>query len=222
MIEHGVSAFLISPAYGDEAGIFERIGRAGIPAMQLLRLLDPRTGEFPFASPDYETGGRLATRHLAVLGARRIAFVGGLPDRPVTRERMTGYRKVMGEEGFDPVAFHGRPSRAFGREAALTIARRHPDLEAAICFSDLVALGMLSGFAEAGIRLGIDFRLVGFDDIEECALVWPQLSSVRCDVARFGRWSAEAMLAWLEDGSRPPEIHRAPVELVARRSSLGA
>ena len=78
-----------------------------------------------------------------------------------------------------------------------------------ICFSDLVALGMLAGFAQAGVRVGTDIRLVGFDDIEECALTWPQLSSVRCDVARFGRESAEAMLAWIEDGSaRPRPVSR--------------
>ena len=47
----------------------------------------------------------------------------------------------------------------------------------------------------------------GFDDIEECALTWPQLTSVRCDVARFGRESAEAMLAFVE-GRSHDEIAR--------------
>jgi LacI family transcriptional regulator len=219
MIEHGVSALVVSPAYG-EAGVFDRIARAGIPTLQVLRLLDSRTGLFPFASLDYAAGGRLATRHLVGLGARRIAFVGGLADRPVTRERMSGYLEVMAEAGLEPRLIPGRPSRAFGRDTALAVAAEG-GLEAALCFSDLVALGMLAGFAQAGVRVGADFRLVGFDDIEEAALAWPKLSSVRCDVASFGRRSAEAMLAWLEADARPPEIHRAPVELVARRSSLG-
>ena len=139
----------------------------------------------------------------------------------MTTERMSGYLAVMAEAGLEPVAFHGRPSRAFGRDMALRLAQSHPEIEAAICFSDLVALGMLAGFAQAGVRVGHDFRLVGFDDIEECALTWPQLSSVRCDVARFGRRSAAAMLAWLEAGERPPATHLAPVELIARHSSIG-
>ena len=134
---------------------------------------------------------------------------------------MEGYLAVMAEAGLEPVAFHGRPSRAFGRDMALRLAAEHPGIEAAICFSDLVALGMLAGLAQAGVRVGTDFRLVGFDDIEECALTWPQLTSVRCDVARFGREFAEAMLAWLEDGERPPETRLAPVELIPRQSSIG-
>ena len=221
MIEHGVSALVISPAYGDDGAIFTRIERAGIPALQVLRMIDERTDLFPFASLDYATGGRLAARHLVDLGARHIAFVGGLEDRPVTAERMSGYLAVMAEHGIEPVTFHGRPSRGFGRDIALALARDHPDIDAAVCFNDLAALGMLSGFAQCGVTVGGDFRLVGFDDIEECALVYPQLSSVRCDVGSFGRRSAATMLEWLETGKRPPEKDFASVGLVARQSSLG-
>jgi LacI family transcriptional regulator len=222
MIEHGVSGFLVSPTYVDEPEGLESVRRAGIPTMQVLRRIDARTDTFPFASLDYETGGRLATEHLLGLGIERIAFVGGLAHRPVTEERMAGYRAAMAAAGLETVAFHGRPSRAFGRDTALALAAEHPELEAALCFSDLVALGMLAGFAQGGVEVGADFRLVGFDDIEECALTWPQLSSVRCDVARFGRESAEAMLAWLEEGERPPATRLAPVELIVRTSSGGA
>jgi LacI family transcriptional regulator, galactose operon repressor len=221
MIEHGVSGFLISPAYVDEAEGLESVRRAGIPAMQVLRRIDARTDAFPFASLDYETGGRLAAEHLLGLGLTRLAFVGGFENRPVTVERMAGYRAAMAQAGLETVAVHGRPTRAFGRDMALGFPAACPGIEGVICFSDLVALGMLAGFAQRGVRVGRDVRLVGFDDIEECALTWPQLSSVRCDVARFGRESAEAMLAWLEDGKRPPAMHRAPVELVVRTSSIG-
>jgi LacI family transcriptional regulator len=222
MIEHGVSGFLISPTYVDEPEGLETVWRAGIPTMQVLRRIDARTDMFPFATLDYETGGRRATEHLLALGLTRIAFVGGLQERPVTEERMAGYRTAMAAAGLEPVAFHGRPSRAFGRDMALGLQEERPGIEAAICFSDLVALGMLAGFAQAGVRVGADFRLVGFDDIEECALAWPQLSSVRCDVARFGRDSAEGMLAWIEEGIQPPETRLAPVKLIVRMSSGGA
>ena len=114
-----------------------------------------------------------------------------------------------------------RDKRAFGRDTALSLRAEHPEVEAAICFSDLVALGMLAGFAQAGVAVGSDVRLVGFDDIEECALTWPQLSSVRCDVARFGRDAAEAMLGWIEEGAQPPATRLAPVELIVRASSGG-
>lgn len=219
MIEHGVSGLVISPAYGEEAATFGPLERAGIPAMQVLRRVDPRTDLFPFAAPDYATGGRLATEHLLASGARRIAFVGGLEGRPVTEERMSGYLAAMAEQGHEAFALSGRSSRGFGREAAHRLLEHHRGIEAAVCFNDLVALGMHAGFAEAGRRVGHDFRLVGFDDIEECALVWPQLSSVRCGISGFARAAADTMLGWLERAERPAPETRAPVSLVVRASS---
>ena len=60
----------------------------------------PAPRSFPFASLDYATGGRLATEHLLGLGARRIAFVGGLREPP-------GHHRA-----------HGRVSRRHGRGRA--------------------------------------------------------------------------------------------------------
>ncbi len=221
MIEHGVSALVISPTYGSEEFTFGPLVKAGIPAMQVLRQVDARTDLFPFSSFSYPEGSREATRHLIDAGARRIAFVGGLEDRPITRERLSGYLDVMREAGLDPLMLHGRATRAFGTEAALRLAAEFPDVDAAISYNDLVALGMMSGFLRTGRKVGRDFLLVGFDDIEECAQVWPQLSSVRCDISTFGRQTATAILDWLERGVQPEAETRAPVHLVVRASSAG-
>ncbi|MGB8815129.1 MAG: substrate-binding domain-containing protein, partial [Paracoccaceae bacterium] len=166
-------------------------------------------------------GGRLATQHLVDTGAKNIAFIGGFEGRPITQERMSGYLEIMAEQGLTPFTLHGRASRSFGREAARILTRDHPEIDAAICFNDLVALGMISGLAELGRPAGDRFRLVGFDDIEECAQVWPQLSSVRCDIAGFARHTASTMLNWLENGHHPAPETRAGVELIIRQSSSG-
>ena len=221
MIEHGVAAFLISPAYGGGETCFEPIRRAGIPAMQVLRHADRRTDLFPFTAPDYVTGSALAAQHLLEMGSRQIAFVGGLAEREVTLKRTTGYREALAARGMQARLFPGRPSRSFGREMAVRLNREHPEIDAAICFNDLVALGMLAGFAELGVRVGQDFRLVGFDDIEECSMVYPRLSSIHCGISEFGREAARAMLGWIGEGRRPENDQCTPVELVARASSLG-
>lgn len=218
MIEHGISALVITPAYGGDGGDFDRVARAGVPAMQLLRQADPRTDLFPFAAPDYAAGGRLAAEHLIASGARRIAFVGGLAERPVTLERMSGYLAAMRAADLAPLARPGRPTRAFGRDAGPRLA--DDGIEAALFFNDLVALGAMSGLAARGVVVGADMRLVGFDDIEESALAHPGLSSVHCCVADFARDRAEALLRWIETGAPPPATLRTPVRLEIRRSSL--
>lgn len=219
MIEHGVAGLVISPTYGDPAATLDPIERSGTPTLQVLRQVDQRGTLFPFASFDYVIGGRLATEHLLNAGARRIAFVGGLVDWPITRERMAGYLAVLGERGHDPVVLHGRPSRAFGRAAAQHVLACEPKVDAVLCFNDLVALGLLAGLAQAGRCAGADLLVVGFDDIEESREASPPLSSVRCDIAGFGQWAAESMIAWLRNGATPLPERREPVQLICRESS---
>ncbi|MDW4498874.1 LacI family DNA-binding transcriptional regulator [Sulfitobacter sp. D35] len=221
MIEHGVSAMIMSPVYGGEAKTFDTLALAGIPSMQVLRKVEPRTDLFPFAAPDYAAGSRLATEHLLRGGARRIAFVGGGAGLSVTRERMSGYLAALELAGLQPLVLPGRATRAFGRDAALRLAADNPEVDAVIAFNDQVAIGILSGCAEIGRTVGDALKVVGFDDIEEAAQTWPPLSSVRCDVDGFGRWIADTILSWLEDGKTPPPEARTPVDLVVRGSSGG-
>ena len=215
MIEHGVSALILSPCYGEP----DAFALAQVPTLQVLRRVHPDTTRFPFAAPDFANGSRIAAQHLLDQGARQVAFVGGLTGRAITLERMQGYLQVMAENDIQPVTLPGRASRAFGREAALILARDHPRIDAALCFNDLTALGLLSGCAEINRQVGQGFRVVGCDDIEECQQSHPKLTSLHCDIAGFGRRTATALLDWLETGTQPPPETRTAVSLILRASS---
>lgn len=217
MIEHGVSALILCPAYGETAATFDAIARGGIPAMQMLRGVDPRLDLFPLIAPDYLAGGRAATRQLIAAGARRIAFVGGLDGRAVTEERKSGYLEALAEAGIAPLVLTGKASRAFGRSAAAQLHAARVD--AALCFNDLVALGMLPGCQELGLRVGVDFLVSGFDDIEEAAQAYPPLTSVHCDIAGIGLLAARTVADWLENRRPPPPETRTAVTLSVRQSS---
>lgn len=218
MIEHGVSGFIISPAYGDEAATFDPLERAGIPALQVLRHVSEKTNLFPFAAPDYAAGGRAATAHLIAKGARRIAFVGGIAGRAVTAERLSGYLETLTNAGLEPHIIAGRPTRAFGHETAQWF-HANPAYDAALCFNDLVALGMLSGFAGRSTAIGTSFQIVGFDDIEDAAQSFPTLTTVQCGIADFGKRMAATIIGWLNDGTAPPPETRSPVRLILRAST---
>jgi LacI family transcriptional regulator len=219
MIEHGVSALIICPAYGDTQSTFDALARGGVPTIQMLRRVDDRLDTFPLIAPDYLSGSRQATQHLIAAGARRIAFVGGLDGRAVTEERKAGYLQVLQAEGLEPIVMTGKASREFGRSAARKLYSEKNSADAAICFNDLVALGMLSGCAEVGWQLGRDFLIMGFDDIEEAAQSYPSISSVHCDIAGIGQRAAQTVVDWLENKKAPPAETRTPVRLALRQSS---
>ncbi len=221
MIEHGVSALIICPAYGQTAATFDAVARAGVPTMQLLRCVDDRLNQFPCTAPDYPLGSEKAVRHLFEMGASRVAFVGGMEGRAGTQERKSGYMDVLGEVGMSPVVLTGEASRDFGRKAAALLFEKHPAVDAAVCYNDLVALGMLSGFQEIDQTVGDDFLIVGFDDIEEAAQVYPAISSVSCDIVTIGAQAAATIVNWLEENKRPANETRTPVRLSIRQPSLG-
>ncbi|MEO0913430.1 MAG: LacI family DNA-binding transcriptional regulator [Pseudomonadota bacterium] len=219
MLEHDVAGFMISPCYGDVSDGFQAIERAGLPALQVLRRVSTGAAPLPFFSHDYAAGSRLAVRHLLDQGIERIAFVGGIEGRDITTERMSGYISEMSARALPAVILHGPTTRLFGREMAEALLREHPEIEAAICFNDLVALGLQFGLSRLGRGVGSDFFLVGFDDIEEARLVHPALSTIRCDVARFGDLSAKMLIDMVAGHSTSATPKLLPVELVPRETS---
>lgn len=214
MIEHGVSALIICPVYG---GGFDRLIQSGIPTLQMLRKIDAQHDPFPFIAPDYEHGSRLATQHFIDRGANRIAFVGGVDEHSVTQERQAGYLHMMQQAGQDPLIFSGRATRAFGRDVVGELLTQGVD--AALCFNDMVSLGLLFGCQERDITVGPQFRIIGFDDIEAVGVTHPTLSSVHCDIAGIGAGAADHVMRWLQNGTPPPAQTRTPVSLVVRQSS---
>lgn len=219
LVEHGVSGFIISPAYGDEAATLAVLDAANTPTLQVFRTLERDGGTFPLLAPDYLTGGRLAAEHLLEQGCKKIAFLGGLEGRPVTRERMAGYLSVLEESGGDPLILTGQSTRAFGKKTAAELHAKHPDVDGVICFNDLVALGVLAACPDLGIKAGSDLRVVGFDDIEDGQDSYPPLTTVSCNIPDFAASAARQIVAWIKDGVAPPPEARSPVRLVVRASS---
>ncbi|WP_193142976.1 LacI family DNA-binding transcriptional regulator [Meridianimarinicoccus sp. MJW13] len=219
MIEHGVSALVICPAYGGQQDTFDAIRRSGLPCLQVLRRVAPPGSGIPLCAPDFRGGTWSAVDHLVWQGARRIAFLGGIEGRPITEERLSCYLERLEIAGMEPLFLPGRASRKFGHDIACTLAKTHGDVDAVMCFNDLIGLGVLSGCAQAGRQVGRDLLVVGFDDIDECAHAFPGLSSVRTFISDFGAGIAGSVLAWLEKDQKPEPETRTPVDLIVRASS---
>ncbi len=219
LVEHGVSAFIISPSYGGDEEALAILNAAQTPTIQVFRSLDGLECQHPFIAPDYQLGSRLAAEHLFAKGCKRVAFLGGLERRPVTEERMSGYLQVLDERAEEPIILTGQATRSFGKQTLNRLRKNHPDVDGVICFNDLVALGVLSACAEEGIAVGTDLKVVGFDDIEDCQDSYPSLSSISSIKPEFAQSTAQQVLGWIKDGERPQPLVRSPVELIERASS---
>ena len=68
---------------------------------------------------------------------------------------------------------------------------------------------------EAGVSVGVDFDVIGFDDIEEAKHTLPALSSVAVNARDLGSRAAQLLMRHLASGDFEPEAVLCPDDLGA-------
>jgi len=144
---------------------------------------------------DHYGGARAMMRHLVECGYRRIAFITGPGDNADAAERLRGYHDALaGIAGATPWVLAGDFEEGSGHRAgrALLTATERPD--AVFAANDMMALGCLFAFSEAGLRVPQDIAVAGFDDIPLARYVHPALTTMRVDIADLGARALRALL----------------------------
>lgn len=171
---------------------------------------------------DNRGGARAMVEHLAGRGHRRIAFIAGPEANFDATERLTGYREALAAIGLDAqeTILRGDFSEQSGyREGlrALALASR-PD--AVFAANDMMALGCLFAFNDAGVAVPSTIALAGFDDIPIARVVSPPLTTVRVQMAELGARALECLAAEISaPGTTPAAAVVLATELVVRASS---
>ena len=68
------------------------------------------------------------------------------------------------------------------------------DVDGIVCFSDVVAFGVLDAIADLGRTVGSDIRVIGFDDVHDAGLNRPSLSSVAVPARETGHRAGQLVL----------------------------
>ncbi|AHF90179.1 GntR family transcriptional regulator [Opitutaceae bacterium TAV5] len=174
--------------------------------------------------------GHTVTRHLLDQGLRNIGFIANQAWIPVAQNKHTGYSRAMEEAGLtdiasalahrdaemqpsfeDPLAEPERMGRLY--------LQRHPEVEAVVCASDFLALGMLRAARALGRHVPRDLKVVGIDDYAPAAVATPPLTTYHVPYERMGEHAFELLDNLLGDTPVPPLDVPLRGELVVRASS---
>jgi LacI family transcriptional regulator len=207
MREHGISGLIVSPARGTEAADFKSLTNAGIPVVIVVRNI-PGAKVSSLVS-DNLAGASAAVEHLASLGHRRIAFMGGFANTAVFAERLGGYRDALAKAGIafdDDLAVATAPSRAGGVEAVGRAMLLADKPTAAVCFNDAVAFGVCDGLRARRLEPGVESAV-------------PALTTISVDPQGMGRRAAQLLLKQINSGKVEAEAIVSAVRLVVRQSS---
>ena len=172
-------------------------------------------------------GARGAVEHLIGRGHREIALVGSDPESfPSILQRRRGYEQAIAEAELRPhivdVA-HYPPEAAAA--AALEYVQAHPEVTAAFCCNDDVAVALIQGAQRAGIDVPGGLSVVGYDDVDLARFVTPNLTTMAVDKLEMGRLAVTLLLQRLEFSGgatvqsfiRPRLVERASVRTIRAR-----
>lgn len=177
---------------------------------------------------NHRQAARLALRHLAELGHRRIAVIQGQEFSSDTRVRWNAIRReaeVLDLELDKDLVTRlegDLPSPETGYLAARRLLASASPFTAVFAFNDISAIGVIRALHEAGRRVPQDVSVVGFDDIHLAAYNNPALTTVRQPLWEMGRLASETVLRRLAaggGGDSPPEFVRVKPELIIREST---
>ncbi|WP_284615520.1 LacI family DNA-binding transcriptional regulator [Aquabacterium humicola] len=216
---HGrVDGLLVMSPHLDSASLGANLPQ-GVPVVLInTRLADAGYSSF---AVDNHAGAFAMTRHLVQRGHHRIAFIGGPANNYEAQERLRGYRSALAElrPGTPELVFDGDFTEESGWRAGSEIAMLAERPDAVFCGNDMMAIGCLAAFAEAGVRVPQDIALAGFDDIPIARYVTPPLTTVRVRIADLGGLALERLAGAIDNPGRSTAQHQTlRAELVVRQS----
>jgi DNA-binding LacI/PurR family transcriptional regulator len=108
-----------------------------------------------------------------------------------------------------------------GREEARDLAGRLLSMDdpptAIFAASDVQAMGVLQAAEALGVRVPEDLAVVGFDDVEEAAVLG--LTTVRQPLRETGARAVDLLLAAIEGREMTPVEELAPLTVIERRTA---
>ncbi len=216
-----VDGFILSSTNYDDTRI-RYLMESGVPFVAFGR--SNPDWEFPWVDVDGAAGVRQAAAHLLTQGHRRIACL-VWPDGSLSGYyRRQGYLTAMAEAALSvPVEWMPITDNTHDHAYANTqhLLALPDDLRptAILAMSDLMAIGVINAVTDAGMTVGRDVAVVGFDDAPVARYLRPPLTSLAQPISEIGQHMVR-MLIQLIQGEKPTPcpVLLAPT-LIVRESS---
>jgi LacI family transcriptional regulator len=215
--EYPADGILICPTQGSIAG-GESLGGRLPPVVAFTR---PLNG-VDYAGVDNVAGSELAIDHLAKLGHRHIALIGGPSALSSAQQRFIGYQQGLEKNGIpfrEDLFIEQAPNRKGGFQGLAAALNLSPAPTAAVCFNDVVALGAMEALRSSGKEPGREFSIVGFNNIADAH--FGGLTTVDTSPAKIGEAAADLLLHRIKEPSAPVRQVILTPRLIVRQSTAG-
>jgi LacI family transcriptional regulator len=198
---------------------FKELVDTNIPCVLIDITTNDEKGLIGNVSTDNFEASREVANYLLENHHRNIAVIAGKVEAIVNAERLAGVIAAFKEHGLElkeEDVLHAN----FSEEDAYTMVKQYLETKkptAFLCFSDLMAFGVMKAVKEAGLRIPEDISITGFDGLIITEYTQPLLTTVRQDFFEIGKQSALLLQQMMEKKSTNHRVF-VPHQLIKRKS----
>lgn len=196
LLQHRADGLVLCPSVGTRVKDINALADMGLPVTLICRNLEGVNT--PVIRGDDVSGAWQITAQLIAQGHRNIAMIGGRQGSSAGVERRAGWEKALREAGIDVASQLFIPelmTRSDGFEVVSQVLAHAPRPTATFCFNDMIARGLIEGLRRAGVDVGTEMAVAGYDDIIGAATSTPSLTSVNNSATEIGQRAAQMILA---------------------------
>ncbi|MDC7294875.1 LacI family transcriptional regulator [Butyrivibrio sp. DSM 10294] len=153
------------------------------------------------------------TEYLISLGHKKIAIMAEGSDTPsIVRLRLEGYLEALKDNNIEVnnnlIRYVDKRIYTMqnGYDTAKALIDSGEEFTALYCVSDVLAIGALRAFADAGVRVPEDVSLAGFDGQELAAYCVPRLTTIRQPMGDISKETMKLLFDIIDGESRHKHI----------------
>lgn len=214
---HFDGVILVSGEYDDPCPAL--LKNAKIPYVRIGH--DPNHADLKYVDINNVEAARTAVGHLLSLGHRRIAMIKGLARDTCSAERYEGYKQALLAAGLpldEELVGEGDWTAACGYKLTQRFLQLAEPPTALFSSNDIMVAGVVRAVHESGIKVPDDLAIVGFDDLDQTTMIFPELTTIRQPCVEIGVSAARMLIDQLEDENTRLEHTILPTTLVIRAS----
>lgn len=193
LLEGRIDGLLIANSESDKKDILE-LKQKNKPFVLVNRYVP---GINDYVILDDVNGGKLATKHLAELGHKRIAHISGPLYTGTGLSRVQGYREGLREEQIEFIPGYLQESEYSvegGYKAAQVLLDLPAPPTAIFAANILICLGAMKAIYDRGLSIPSDISIIGFHDVLFASSLFPSLTTVKMPLYEMGRESVSKLI----------------------------
>ena len=190
---------------------------ASAPLLPVV-VVDRDLPDFDVVTPDHYDGGTQQAAHLMSLGHQRIGIISGPRHSDNMLLRTEGAVNYIKSNGGEVMWLADTDfSETLSPEAQRLLDQQN--VTAVIAGNDSIALNIIRYATSLSLRVPEQLSVIGFDDVDWCSIITPQLTSIRMPLNEIAQEAMEMLLRRKANPQASRKKCIVGVSLVERRST---